>query len=134
MANTRKFYLEQIRDGDIVFINACSQCVSRAEIRFEGLDKEVVLKKENSRTELQRLDGEFQAVRRGHAPLSFTITITGQEPPEKKMKVTQHIFILSDKDGREKGVNYVYNIEDVENGDEDFNDYYINVVAWHRRG
>ena len=133
MANTRTFKLEQVRDGDIVFINACSQCNSRAEIRFEGLDKNVVLKKDDPSTVLHRLVGEFQAVKRG-GPLSFTITITGQEPPEKKMKVTQHIFILSDKDGNEKGLNYVYNIEDVDNGDEDFNDYYINVVAWHHRG
>ena len=133
MANTRTFKLEQVRDGDIVFINACSQCNSRAEIRFEGLDKNVVLKKDDPSTALHRLVGEFQAVKRG-GPLSFTITITGQEPPEKKMKVTQHIFILSDKDGNEKGLNYVYNIEDVDNGDEDFNDYYINVVAWHHRG
>ena len=134
MANTRTFKLEQVRDGDIVFINACSQCTSLAEIKFEGLDRDVVIKKDDPSTELQRFGNVFQAVKRGPAPLSFTITITGQEPPEKKMKVTQHAFILSDKDGNEKGLNYVYNIEDVDNGDEDFNDYYINVVAWHHRG
>ena len=128
MANTRTFKLEQVRDGDIVFISACSQCASLAEIKFEGLDKDVVIKKDDPSTALQRLGDIFQAVKRGS--LSFTITINNQG----KMKVTQHIFILSDKDGNEKGLNYVYNIEDVDNGDEDFNDYYINVVAWHRRG
>jgi len=129
MANIRTFKLEQVRDGDIVFINACSQCNSLAEIKFEGLDKNVVLKKDDPSTALRRLVGEFQAVKRG-GPLSFTITINNHGT----MKVTQHTFILSDKDGNEKGLNYVYNIEDLDSGDEDFNDYYINVVAWHRRG
>lgn len=134
MSNTRKFILEQVQDGDIIFINACSQCASQAEIKFEGLDNNIVLKKTNSSTGLQRLDGGFQAIRRGANPLSFTITITGQTSPDKKMKVIQHTFIMADKNGKEQGINYVYNIEDVEDGDEDFNDYYINVVAWHRKG
>ena len=134
MANTRKFILEQVKDEDIIFINACSQCTSLAEIRFEGLDNSIVLKKTNSSSALQRLDGGFQAIRKGPAPLSLTITITGQTTPDKKMKVIQNTFIMANKNGKEQGINYVYNIEDVDDGDEDFNDYYINVVAWHRRG
>ena len=134
MANTRTFKLEQVRDGDIVFISACSQCASLAEIKFEGLDKDVVIKKDDPSTELQRFGNVFQAVKKGPAPLSFTITITGQTTPDKKMKVIQNTFIMADKNGKEQGINYVYNIEDVDDGDEDFNDYYINVVAWHRRG
>ena len=134
MANTRKFILEQVKEGDIVFINACSQCASQAEIKFEGLDNGLVLQKTNKSSDLQRLDGSFQAIRRGPAPLSFTITISGQTNPNEKMKVIQHTFIMADKEGKEQGINYVYNIEDVDDGDEDFNDYYINVVAWHRKG
>lgn len=135
MPNRRDFILEQVRNGDAVFISACSQCASKATITFNGLDKAIVLKKTNSSCNLQRLEGEYSAIKRG-VPLSFSIDIFDQDGIDEKnkvMKVTQHITVLTDKDGKEQGVCYVYNIEDVANGDEDFNDYYINVVAWHRK-
>lgn len=134
MANSRRFTLEQVREGDVVFISACSQCCSKATIKFEGLDKELVLKKEDDDKKPQRLAGDFFAHKTGKSPLAFTIDITGQSNPNETMKVIQHTFIMPDKEGKEQGLNYVYNIEDVANGDEDFNDYYINVVAWHKEG
>lgn len=134
MANSRKFTLAQINEDDVVFINACSQCCSKATIKFDGLDKDVVLKKENADNKAQYLTGDCFAQKVGKTPLTFTIDITGQSNPNENMKVVQHIFIMADKDGKEQGLNYVYNIEDEANGDEDFNDYYINVVAWHNKG
>ena len=137
MANVREFVLEQVKDGDPVFISACSQCASTAKITFKGLDKSIVLKKDGQSCDPQALDGSGATARKGPGPLSFSIEISGQDgiaEKDKKMKVTQHITVLTDKDGKEQGFCYVYNIEDVANGDEDFNDYYINVVAWHRKG
>ena len=134
MGNTRTFYLEQVRDGDSVFVSGCSQCSSTVKVTFKGLDKSVELTKDNKIRDHQLLNGSTTA-RKGLGPLSFTIEISGQDDiaeENRKMKVTQHITALTDKDGREQGFCYVYNIEDVANGDEDFNDYYINVATWHR--
>ena len=137
MANVREFVLEQVKDGDPVFISACSQCASTAQITFKGLDRTIVLTKDNTSCDPQALKGAGATARKGLGLLSFSIEISDQNgvaEKDKKMKVTQHITVLTDKDGKEQGFCYVYNIEDVANGDEDFNDYYINVVAWHRKG
>ena len=137
MENKRTFKLEQVKDGDVVFISACSQCGSTAKITFNGLEPAVELSKNHKNCGLCPLDGNGSTAQKAPGELSFTIEITGQESIDdknKNMKVTQHITVLTDKDGKEQGFCYTYNIEDVDNGDEDFNDYYINVVAWHNKG
>ena len=78
--------------------------------------------------ELLPLKGNFKSQKRGNEPLFLVIDIKNAN----SMKVFKSAVIMSDFDGKEKGLNFSFNIEDA--GDNDFNDYYVNVVVWHQRG
>ena len=121
--------LEHIRKGDIIFVEACSQCGSTATITVEGgLSNPISLAKTTGNCDLTRLEGKhYSAEKTDDSPVQLKISInTGS-----KMKVIKTGTILSDIDGIEKGLQFTFCIED--SADNDFNDYFITVVAFHKK-
>lgn len=129
MENIRLITLEHIKKGDIIYIDACSQCASKAKITLEGVNPTIELVKDTGSSNLTRLKGEFLAEKKDDGPVQLKISIDNGS----KMKVIKNGTIFSDIEGKEKGIQYVFNIEDHENLDNDFNDYFISVVTWHKK-
>lgn len=128
-SNERIITLEHIKKGDIIFVEAYSQCGSTATITVEGgLSKPISLAKTTGSCDLTRLEGEhYSAEKTDDSPVQLKISInTGS-----KMKVIKTGTILSDIDGIEKGLQFTFCIED--STDNDFNDYFITVVAFHKK-
>ena len=131
MKNERIITLEHVKKGDIIFVEACSQCASKAKITLEGVSPTIELVKNTGNCNLTKL-GEgrsFSAEKTDDGPVQLKISIDNGS----KMKVIKNGTILSDIEGKEKGIQYVFNIEDHENLDNDFNDYFISVVTWHKK-
>ena len=128
MNNERIISLEHIKKGDSIFVEACSQCASKATITLEGgLNRPIVLVKNTGSCDLTRLEGEYSAEKTEDGPVQLKISIEN----DSKMKVIKNGTILSDIEGVEKGLQYSFCIED--STDNDFNDYFISVVAWHKK-
>ena len=127
--NMRNIELQHIQDGDVIFITACSQCASRARVTLDGAVKtKIELVKQSEETKLTRLEGGYSTEKVGNGPVFLKIDIDNHE----KMKVIKNIFIMSDINGKEQGLSFLFNVEDAT--DEDFNDYLVHVVTWHKRG
>lgn len=71
-SNERIITLEHIKKGDIIFVEAYSQCGSTATITVEGgLSKPISLAKTTGSCDLTRLEGEhYSAEKRMTAPFS----------------------------------------------------------------
>ena len=54
-----------------------------------------------------------------------------QDLDQQTCLTCQH-FRIADRDGKEQGLHFTFDIED--SSDNDFNDYSVNVACWHRRG
>jgi len=127
MKNERTITLEHIKKGDIIYIDACSQCGSTARITLEGVSPTIELVKDTDNRNLTKLKGEFSAEKKDEGPVQLKISIE----KGSQMKVIKTGTILSDIEGIEKGLQYSFCIED--SIDNDFNDYFITVVAWHKK-
>jgi len=127
MENIRSITLEHIKKGDIFFVEACSQCGSKATITLEGVTPTIELVKSTGNCNLTRLEGTYFAEKTDDSPVQLKISIeTGSQ-----MKVIKTGTILSDIEGTEKGLQYSFCIED--STDNDFNDYFITVVVFHKK-
>ena len=127
MENIRSITLEHIKKGDIIYIDACSQCASKAKITLEGVSPAIELVKDTGNSNLARLKGEFSAEKKDDGPVQLKISIeTGSQ-----MKVIKTGTIISDINGTEKGLQYSFCIED--SSDNDFNDYFVTVVVFHKK-
>ena len=129
MENIRSITLEHIKKGDIIYIDACSQCASKAKITLEGVSPTIELVKNTGNCNLTKL-GEgrsFSAEKTDDGPVQLKISIDNGS----KMKVIKTGTILSDIEGTEKGLQYSFCIED--STDNDFNDYFVTVVVFHKK-
>ena len=127
MNNERVITLEHIKKGDIVYIDACSQCGSKAKITLEGVSPTIELVKSKDSCGLTRLEGGFSAEKKDDGPVQLKISIE----KGSQMKVIKTGTIISDINGTEKGLQYSFCIED--STDNDFKDYFITVVAFHKK-
>ena len=135
MSSSRKFVLDSIKEGDVVYVTACSQCASKAKITVTGLEKVIVLEKNHERTALEELTGQYKfskcVSKKDGQNVELSIDINNKDD---QMRVIKSANIMSDKDGHEKGINYAFYIDDQEKGDSDFNDYCINISTFHTQG
>ena len=125
--NERTISLEHIKKGDIIFVEACSQCASKAKITLEGVSPTIELVKSKNSCDLTRLEGGYSAEKKDDGLVQLKISIDNGS----KMKVIKTGTILSDIEGTEKGLQYSFCIED--STDNDFNDYFVTVVVFHKK-
>ena len=126
---TRFFELEHIRQGDVIYVSACSQCNSTGSIFIEGpLSHPVVLRKTSDSSNIKPLEGDATAVVTGDGAIRLKVEIN----VTSELKVIKSGVLIADRDGKEQGLHFAFDIED--GTDNDFNDYWVNVACWHRRG
>ena len=127
---TRHFDLEHVKKGDVLFISGCSQCASKGTISIEGpLDKPLVLKKTSDDSTPRPLESNScTAIVTGDGLIQLKVEIQ----VSCELKVIKSGVLIADRDGKEQGIHFAFDIED--GGDNDFNDYWVSVVCWHRRG
>ncbi len=125
-----KIILGPVKKGDVFYITACSQCASKAVIKINGLEDEIVLEKTNNEIKPQELIGGHKFSKCKNDNLELSITIDNGS----KIKVIKAVNIMPDDQGIAKGINFSLYIEDQEHGDDDYNDYCINIFTWHKQG
>lgn len=126
---TRFFELEHIKKGDVIYMSACSQCNSKGNISIEGpLSHPVVLRKTSDSNDIKPLEGDATAVVTGDGAIRLKVEID----VNSELKVIKSGVLIADRDGKEQGLHFAFDIED--GTDNDFNDYWVNVACWHRRG
>lgn len=126
---TRFFELEHIKKGDVIYMSACSQCNSKGNISIEGpLSHPVVLRKTTGSNDIKPLEGDATAVVTGDGAIRLKVEID----VNSELKVIKSGVLIADRDGKEQGLHFAFDIED--GTDNDFNDYWVNVACWHRRG
>lgn len=111
--------------------NVCSQTASTALVELKD-DNTVYMsvKKENTSTELQELtQGCKGAFYTGGANLRFEVTIHNAVMPQRGCKSLNGIV---DAEARVVGRTMSLCIEDY--NDNDYNDYYITLAAWQKKG
>ena len=127
---TRFFDLEHVQKGDVLFMSGCSQCASTGTISIEGpLDRPLVLRKTDGDSTPRPLEGDSgTAIVTGDGPIRLKVEIN----VNSDLKVIKSGVLIADRDGKEQGLHFAFDIED--GTDNDFNDYWVNVACWHRRG
>lgn len=126
----RVFDLEHVRKGDVLFLSGCSQCASTGTISIEGpLNRSLVLRKTVEDSNPRPLEGDScTAEVTGDGPIRLKVEIN----VDSELKVIKSGVLIADRDGKEQGLHFAFDIED--DSDNDFNDYWVNVACWHRRG
>ena len=125
----RSFELEHIKKGDVIYVSACSQCASTGTISVEGpLSSPLVLRKTSKDSNIRPLEGQCTAVVTGDGPIQLVVEID----VTCDLKVIKSGVLIADREGKEQGLHFAFDIED--SSDNDFNDYWVNVASWHRRG
>lgn len=127
----RKVYLvDDLKQGDYMVWNICSQTASTALIELKD-DQNVYesVEKTDTSMELQQLAGSKGAFYQGGANLRFEVTIHNAVVSQNACKTVNGIVSA---DGQTVGKTMSICIEDY--NDSDYNDYYITLAAWHKKG
>jgi hypothetical protein len=128
MAKTTMQFLENFKKGDYMCWHVCSQCANTGSVVLRD-DSTVYFeaKKASRSTDLQHLK-QGGAYYTGGTNLRVEFTVdTGTE-----LQTSSSGDGILDNKGRNVGFIYTFCIED--SVDSDFNDFYVNVVAWKRKG
>lgn len=128
MAKTTTLFVENFKKGDYMCWHVCSQCYNTGTIVFRD-DSKVYFtaEKKSTSTSVQPL-AQGSAHYNGGSNLRFDISVdTGTN-----LQVSPSSDGILDSSGRNVGCIYDFCVED--STDNDFNDFYINVVAWKTKG
>lgn len=128
MSNSANYYLNNINQGDIMFWSLCSQTASTGSIVLKDDNQTYFNKiKDDSSTNLEVIAND-SAVYGGGANLRIEVVLNDG------CNINQIInsYNITDPSSKTLGCAYNYFLED--STDNDFNDYYINVVAWKNKG
>lgn len=121
--------LDRIRRGDFIFWTVCTQSYFYADIVISD-DQRIYarMSKQKRSPELQVLEQSFSTYT-GAPGLQVEINI----PESESIMISDHDQMpITDNTAAEIGYCYNFCIED--GTDRDFNDIYINIVAWKNRG
>lgn len=122
------FELEQFPKGYYLAWNISTQCYYTVEVSLKAGNKEYFhVSKTNRNMDLQ-LIGQSSAVHdRSETPI---LTITVKESSGLKQSHTSGAIT----DQRARKVGYVYDFCIEDSDDEDYNDVYVNIVGWAKKG
>lgn len=129
MANRETYYLREFKKGDFMLWSVCSQCWNNFTVTIRDDKKEyAVIRKSIQLTDLQKLSQEA-AIYEGGSNLRIEVEFDGTNIDIKESPVSGGIM---DAHGNTVGYSYTYCLED--DKDMDFNDAYITITAWRKRG
>ncbi len=131
MSDFKTYRVAEIDGNDYMVWHVCSQAASLAKIQLKDDRKTYfTAEKKNSSTALQELtpggQGDFYS---GAPNLRIEITV---DYPGVDIKGHPASYSIVNTRGLVVGHGWNLAIEDL--NDEDYNDYYINIVAWKKKG
>lgn len=74
----------------------------------------------------------FAFLEQGHGDVTGTLTLTDDCPEASALNASINACAITDAAGNTVGRSYEFCIED--SNDADYNDIYINLVAWNKKG
>lgn len=131
---TYKFDLELIKKGTFMYWNICSQSSNSFNIVLKDTETGYIYFECNKPTtstgaiiNLSNPDGKVSCTEVQGDSLSLFITSPSSD---LKHSISSHGI----SDGAARNVGYAYDFCFEDWIDEDFNDLYVNVIAWNRQG
>lgn len=129
MARKEQYYFREFRKGDYMLWSVCSQCYNNFSACIRDDTKVYAqINKSNHSCDLQKL-AQSSCYYEGGNNLRIEVEFDYPVTDIKESKVSGAI---TDRVGNTVGYTYTYCLEDA--GDEDYNDCYINVIAWRKKG
>ena len=130
MATKATYFLQNISSGNFMLWNVCSQAGSKAKIVLKDDTKVYfTIEKKTFDHNLIKL-GQDSADYKGGSNLRLEIEVT--DHPDLDIRQSINSYNITDQKSNIVGCGYAYCIEDHE--DDDYNDYYIDIVAWNKKG
>lgn len=128
MAKTAMLFLQNFKKNDYMCWHVCSQCYNLGSVVFRD-DNTTYFKaeKKSHSTDVQHL-AQGSAYYTGGTNLRLEISIE----TSSNLQTSNASDAILDSKSRNVGFVYDYCIED--STDDDFNDIYVNVVAWKKKG
>lgn len=129
MAYKETYYLQEFKKGDFMLWSVCSQCRNKFTVVIrDDSTTYATIKKTDTSVELEKLS-QNSAFYKGGENLRIEITFE-----DKSVDIKESIVCGGIVDGHSKtvGYSYTYCLEDYI--DEDYNDIYISVIAWNKKG
>ncbi|SFR64779.1 hypothetical protein [Anaeromicropila populeti] len=129
MANTATYKIGNIEKGNIMFWSVCTQCGSHGVVTLKD-DQQTYFtaKKDTDDWNLQSL-AQAYAIYQGGDNLRLEVEVTY---PNADIEQSINSYNITDPSSNIVGYGYNYCIED--STDNDYNDYYIDLVAWRKKG
>jgi hypothetical protein len=123
------FELDQFVSGYFLVWNISTQCANTVNVKLTAGSKTYTdVSKTNSDWHFQLLE-QKSAVFGNEGILRLTITSNQATSPLK-----QSITAGAINDAKARKVGYVYSICIEDQNDDDYNDVYVNIVAWAKQG
>lgn len=125
-------YLEEIQKGTFMYTNICAQAWYDFKITLkDGKTNKIYFKG----TKPYSHSGSIVNIKdkENFVPVegdNLVLEITSDN--SKELKTSINIFGVNDVNGRTVGKGYNICVED--SGDDDYNDLYINIISWVKKG
>lgn len=128
MAKSTTFEFGEFKSGYFLAWNITSQCMNTGKVEI-SCNKETLVsaKKTTKNTNLTMLSQGSATLAAGTVIVTVTINETTTE-----LKNSKTGGAILDNAGRKVG--YVYDVCIEDSTDDDYNDIYINLVGWERKG
>lgn len=123
------YKVQTFKKNDYMVWHVCTQCLNLGKIVFKDDSKTYFsVEKSSYSTDLQHI-GQGGAFYEGGSNLRIELTVYNSGVDQK---ASINSFGITDNVGGIVGNGYNFCIED--GTDNDYNDFYINVVAWNKKG
>lgn len=128
MSASLTFELDQFHKGYFLAWEVLSQTASTGIITLKAGNKTYFTASKNNSTTGLLLLAQDSADYNQNETLTLTVTVNGAT----QLKQSLTSGAINDEKARKVGYTYSFCIEDWT--DNDYNDYYINIVGWARKG
>jgi len=127
---TKTYFLQNIKKGILMLWNIYSKAGSKAKIVLRD-NKDTYFKANKTSTDYRSMKEVVQgtASYKGRGA-NLRLEIELYDLPDLEIKQCAHSSNITDADLKTVGVKYTICIEDLKDGD--YNDYYIDIVAWNK--
>lgn len=125
---TKTFNLSEVKTGNFIFWTVCSQCQNLGTVVIRDNTKVYATIKKNSCSTQFTLLAQDHNIYTGGSNFRIEVDI----PNSKTIDSSSQSYAITDKEMNSVGHGYNICIEDA--GDKDYNDIYIDFVAWNKKG
>lgn len=128
MSASLSFELQEFKNGYFLAWEVLTQCQNTVSVVLKvGNEVYINANKTNGGTYLQKIAQDSKDLNSNNIPI---LTITVNESSLLKQNITSGA--INDQKARKVGYVYDFCIED--QNDDDYNDVYVNIVGWAKKG